>query len=276
MDDIKDDDTRNNDTDNGGTDNGGTDNGGANNGGANNGVLDLAHVYALDAVDEGQRNEIRAAVRNAPPHVRREFDVTVRIVHETMAAQSASTAIAPPDHLLGNILAALPPTETSGVPTPLSLDQARSRRRRRIAVAIGAAAAVVVLAVGGVTVAQQFRSESGEPVPAQILAADDVRTSVTPIAGGGSATVVFSKDVDAGVLVMNDVTPPSPGTVYQMWLLGPSHDPVSAGVMDASAVAPSTTAVISGIDQSNALGFSVEPPGGSTQPTDIFATVNLG
>ncbi|AOW94129.1 anti-sigma factor [Rhodococcus sp. WMMA185] len=255
--------------------NGNARNGDARNDETENGALDLAHVYALDAVDEEQRKEIRAAVVSAPPHVRREFDDTVRTIHETMAVQSASTAVDPPEHLLGNILAALPPTETSGIPTPLSLDQARARRRRRIAVAVSAAAAAVVLAVGGVTVAEQFRSEPGQPVPAQILAADDVRTSVTPIAGGGSATVVFSKDVDAGVLVMNDVTPPAPGTVYQMWLLGPSHDPVSAGIMDASAVAPSTTAVVSGIDQSTALGFSVEPPGGSTEPSDIFATVTL-
>ncbi|MBC2640122.1 MULTISPECIES: anti-sigma factor [unclassified Rhodococcus (in: high G+C Gram-positive bacteria)] len=237
-------------------------------------ILDLAQVYALDAVDDQQRLDIDAAVRQAPPHMRREFDIAVRGVHETMAAQSASTAVDPPAHLLGRILDALP--ETTAAPAPVSLDAARARKRKRLLTALGAAAAVVVLAVGGITVAQQLQSEEGQPVPAQILAADDVRTAVAPIAGGGSATVVFSKEVDAGVLVMNDVPPPAPGSAYQIWLLGPTHEPVSAGVMEADDVAPSTTAVVNDIDQSTALGFSVEPPGGSTQPTgDIFATVNL-
>ncbi|PQP22640.1 anti-sigma factor [Rhodococcus opacus] len=237
-------------------------------------ILDLAQVYALDAVDDQQRREIDTAVQSAPPDVRLEFDTAVRGVHETMAAQSASTAVEPPDYLLGRILDALP--GTAAAPAPIALDEVRARKRTRLVAALSAAAAVIVLAVGGITVAQQLQSEDGQPVPAQILAADDVRTAVAPIAGGGSATVVYSKDVDAGVLVMNDVPPPAPGSVYQMWLLGPSHEPVSAGIMEADDVSPSTTAVVNDIDQSTELGFSVEPPGGSTQPTgDIFATVNL-
>ena len=237
-------------------------------------ILDLAQVYALDAVDDQQRHEIDTAIQSAPPHIRLEFDNAVRGVQETMAAQSASTAVDPPDYLLGRILDALP--GTASAPTPVALDEVRARRRRRLLGALSAAAAVIVLAVGGITVAQQLQSDETQPVPAQILAADDVRTAAAPIAGGGSATVVYSKDVDAGLLVMNDVPPPEPGSVYQMWLLGPSHEPVSAGIMEADDVAPSTTAVVNDIDQSTALGFSVEPPGGSTQPTgDIFATVNL-
>ncbi|MCQ4121136.1 anti-sigma factor [Rhodococcus tibetensis] len=235
-----------------------------------NPLLDHAPVYALDAVDTGQRRQIDTAVRDASPQVRDEFADAVRGVRETMAAQSSSTAVEPPAHLIGRILESLP-----AATAPVSLDSARGRRRNRLIAALAAAAAVVVLAVGGVTVAQRFLDDSGQPVPAQILAADDVRTAVAPIAGGGSATVVFSKDVDAGVLVMNDVAPPAPGSVYQMWLLGPSHEPVSAGIMDADAVSPSTTAVVRGIDQSTTLGFSVEPAGGSPQPTNIFATISL-
>ncbi len=125
-----------------------------------------------------------------PPDVRLDFDTAVRGVHETMAAQSASTAVEPPDYLLGRILDALP--GTAAAPAPIALDEVRARKRRRLVAALSAAAAVIVLAVGGITVAQQLQSEDGQPVPAQILAADDVRTAVAPIAGGGSATVVYS------------------------------------------------------------------------------------
>jgi anti-sigma-K factor RskA len=87
--------------------------------------------------------------------------------------------------------------------------------------------------------------------------------------------VVFSREKNAGVLVMNNVTPPAPGTVYQMWLIG-DKGPESAGTMDAKAVAPSTTAVLPDLGSSKALAFTVEPPGGSAQPTsEPFANLSL-
>ncbi len=87
--------------------------------------------------------------------------------------------------------------------------------------------------------------------------------------------MVFSREKNAGVLVMNNVTPPKPGTVYQMWLIRPSG-PKSAGTMDAAAVAPSTTAVLPDLGDSKALAFTVEPPGGSAQPTSApFAELPL-
>ncbi|HZU47391.1 MAG TPA: anti-sigma factor, partial [Mycobacterium sp.] len=71
---------------------------------------------------------------------------------------------------------------------------------------------------------------------------------------------------NAGVLVMNNVPPPSPGSVYQMWLLD-THGPTSAGTMDTKAVAPSTTAVLPNLGNSTALAFTVEPGNGSPRPT---------
>ena len=53
-----------------------------------------------------------------------------------------------------------------------------------------------------------------------MLAADDVRTVSGAMPAGGTATVVYSREKNAGVLVMNNVPPPSSGTVYQMWLMG--------------------------------------------------------
>ena len=95
-----------------------------------------------------------------------------------------------------------------------------------------------------------------------MFAARDVRTVSGALPAGGTATVVYSREKNAGVLVMNDVPPPSPGTVYQMWLMGDNGAKL-AGTMDAKSVAPSTTAVILDIGKSNALAFSVEPSHGS-------------
>lgn len=246
-------------------------------------LLDVAAAYALHAVDDAERQAIERARAAAEPAARAEFDALVRGYRETMAAQSAATAIAPPAHVLDAVLAAVqkpavqkPADELANRPVaePISLADARRRRRNSWVAGLSAAAAVVAIAVAGVTVAQ-WPSSPDTPVSAEVLAAPDVRTSSAPIPGGGTATVVFSKDVNAGVLVMNDVTPPAPGTVYQIWLTGPDHAPVSMGTMGPDSVTPSTQASLTGLDSSTALGFSVEPPGGSAQPTEVFASIPL-
>ena len=97
------------------------------------------------------------------------------------------------------------------------------------------------------------------------MAAPDVRTVSRQLASG-TATVLFSRDMNAGVLVMNNVPPPTQGTVYQMWLLG-DKGPTSAGTMNAAAVAPSTTDMLTNLGNSSALAVTVEPGNGSAQPT---------
>ena len=96
----------------------------------------------------------------------------------------------------------------------------------------------------------------------QVFAAPDVRTVSGPIPGGGTATLVFSHEKDAGVLVMNNVAAAAarhrvPDVAARRGI------PKSAGTMDAKAVAPSTTAVLPDLGTSRALAFTVEPGSGS-------------
>jgi len=77
------------------------------------------------------------------------------------------------------------------------------------------------------------------------------------------------------VLLMNNVPPPSQGTVYQMWLVG-DKGPQSAGTMNAAAITPSTTHTFTSLQNSSVLAFTVEPGDGSPQPTGkIFAKLPL-
>ena len=138
-----------------------------------------------------------------------------------------------------------------------------------------AGAASLVIGLGALGVGLALRPAQTPSTAEQVFAAPDVRTVSGEIPGGGIATVVFSRERDSGVLVMNNVPPPQPGTVYQMWLVD-ADGAHSAGTMDAGAVAPSTTAVIPDLGSSNALAFTVEPPGGSPQPTSpVFAELPL-
>jgi anti-sigma-K factor RskA len=213
-------------------------------------LLDMATPYALDAVSDAERREVERQLAAAPAPVAAAFNDEVRIVREAMAVVSTASAAEPPDRLRTAVLAA---TEA---------DRSSNSRWRTIALA-AAAAVVIGLAAFGVGFA--LRPSAAPTVAEQVLAAPDVRT-VSGQLGAGTATVMFSRDRNAGVLVMNNVAPPSPGSVYQMWLIG-AHGPTSAGTMDTKTVAPSTTAVISSLESSNALAFTVEPGAGSPRPT---------
>ena len=219
-------------------------------------LITVATPYALHAVPDAEIAEIDRRVAAAAADVARAFDEEVRAVRETMAVVSAATAIDPPDRLRGRILADVqssPATE-------------QRRRIRPWQATVLAAAAAVVIGLGALGVAIALRPTPAPSTAEQVFSAPDVRTVSGQIPTGGTATVVFSRDKNAGVLVMNNVAPPQPGTVYQMWLIDPKG-PHSAGTMAANNVAPSTTAVLSDLGDSQALAFTVEPPGGSAQPT---------
>lgn len=237
----------------------------------NTDLLDLATPYALHAVSIDERFEIERWLATAPPEVADAFTDEVRSVQETMAVLSAGTATEPPAHLRDNVLAMV-------ADDPVR-DLGSARRRRggesRWRTAVLAAAAVAVVGLGALGAGLALRPAVSPTTADQVFAAPDVQTVSGAIPGGGTATVVFSKERDAGVLVMNDVAPPKPGTVYQMWLVG-SDGPHSAGTMDDKAISPSTTAVLSDIGTSQALAFTVEPPGGSQRPTSpAFAELPL-
>jgi anti-sigma-K factor RskA len=222
-------------------------------------LLELATPYALNAISDSERAAIDRQLAAAPTTVAGAFGDEVRAVRETMALVSAATAAEPPDRLRAAVLAGA------------QSDTAR-RSRWRTAVLGAAAAIVVALAAFGAGLALR-----PTPTPAtaeQIMAAPDVR-SVSADVAGGKATVVFSRDKNAGMLLLNNVPPPSLGTVYEMWLVG-DKGPVSAGTMDTAAVTPSTTHMFTDLGHSSVLAFTVEPGNGSPQPTGkIFAKLSL-
>jgi anti-sigma-K factor RskA len=222
-------------------------------------LLELATPYALNAISDSERAAIDRQLAAAPTTVAGAFGDEVRVVRETMAVISAATAAEPPDRVRATLLAGI------------QADTAR-RSRWRTAVLAAAAAIVVALAAFGAGVA--LRPPPTPTTAEQIMAAPDVRTVSADVAGG-KATVVFSRDRNAGMLLMNNVPPPSLGTVYQMWLVG-DKGPVSAGTMDTAAVTPSTTHMFADLGNSSVLAFTVEPGNGSPQPTGkIFAKLSL-
>ena len=224
-------------------------------------LADLAVPYALHAVSDQERDDIETRLAAVDSDRAGGFYGEVRAVREALAVLSCLTTVEPPTELRDRILAAARPTASTAV--------------RRWPTTVLAAAAAVAIGLGAVGVGIALRPASAPSTEQQIFAAPDVRTVSGELPAGGTATLVFSRDEHAGVLVMNNVPPPTAGTVYQMWLID-SAGARSAGTMDTAAVAPSTTAVLPELGESTELAFTVEPGTGSAQPTgEVFARLPL-
>lgn len=222
-------------------------------------LLALATPYALHAVSDSERVEIERRVSAASVTLAEAFHAEVRGVRETMAVVSAATAVEPSPGLRRRVLAAVGP-------------QQQHQPRWRTAGLVAAAALAVAVAFGaGLT----LRPTAPPPSAEQVFTASDVRTVSTAIPVGGTATVVYSREKNTAVLVMNNINPPAADTVYQMWLIE-DQQPKSAGILAPPAVGPSTTAVIHDLGNASVLAFTVEPGNGSPQPTgQIFASLAL-
>ena len=218
-------------------------------------LLELATPYALNAISDTERATVDRGLAAAPTPIVDSFNDEVRAVRETMAIVSAVTSAEPPPELRSAVLAAVQ-------------SERPSQLRLRTALLAAAAAIIVGLAAFGIGIA--FRPASTPNMTEQIMAAPDKRTVSEQLAGG-TATVVFSREINAGIVTVNHVPPPSQGTVYQMWLID-DKGPVSAGTIDAAEVAPSTTHLLRDIGKSGMLAFTVEPGHGSVKPTGTIIT----
>ncbi|MFE7174549.1 anti-sigma factor domain-containing protein [Streptomyces sp. NPDC057616] len=134
-------------------------------------------------------------------------------------------------------------------------------------------AAATVLGAG--TVWQHQRAEDADARAGRIeqkardvsavLTAPDARTRTARLAGGAGGTVVVSHALDRAVFLASDMAAPPPGKVYQLWFddAGRMRD---AGLMDPHL---STQAVVlrGAVDGASGVGVTVEPAGGSGEPT---------
>ncbi|MBB1023023.1 anti-sigma factor, partial [Dietzia sp. DQ12-76] len=111
---------------------------------------------------------------------------------------------------------------------------------------------------------------------ASLLTAPDLEISRGQVGGTGSATVLASRSADMAVISMTGIPEPAEGRAYQLWLMGPDHDPIPAGTMESGEVGPSPSAELSGIRGSAQIGITEEPAGGSPAPTgDVLLALDL-
>ncbi|GAB3887464.1 anti-sigma factor [Terrabacter terrigena] len=150
-------------------------------------------------------------------------------------------------------------------------DELGERRRSRSARLgrgwrlVVAAATVAVLAIGGFTVWRQVNTDPTRVIADQVLAAPDATSTAKRFPDGSTATVWRSESLHRAVIVTSKMADAPNGKVYQLWLQDPTGHMASAGVMPPG---PDQVVVLEGdASKAKGAGITVEPPGGSGQPT---------
>lgn len=230
----------------------------------------LVGPYVLDALDERERAEFEG-------HLEHCEDCRREVLELRETAALLGNAQAGPD--VSELKSAVMEQVARTPQLPPRVQRLGGRRVGRSLgwIAAAAAAVVALVLVGNVREQQQTIAAMNEHTAEvmSLLTAQDAK--VMPLAlPEGSSTVVVSMQRDEAMVLAHDLDVPGDGSVYQTWAYDDAGNPTPAGTWmpDSSGqvAAPVTTA----LDDCRMLSVTVEPKGGSSQPTSApLAMVQL-
>ena len=250
-------------------------------------IEDLFPLYALGALTDEERMQVDAYVASAP-------DAEARLAELIRAASALPYAAEPVDPSPEvkqavmervNADARARSAAARRNPLPRLWDAVRLRLRARWVMPV--AAGLSVLAAGAAFAWAVSLNGEVARLRAQLaalqrdlaqqrqtlaqIAAPNVRTMA--IAGtehqpAARGQLVADPRSTSAVLVVSGLLPLNPGQVYQFWLIR-GESPVSAGVFSVDEEGRAVLSVTSTdtLGSFDAMGVSIEPEGGSPQPT---------
>lgn len=228
----------------------------------------LAAAYALDAVEPDEARRFEAHLRSCD-----RCAAEVREFRTTAAELAGAASTAPPNGLRDRVLGEVattrqrPPLLTSPAPTPWRRTSSpASTPRWRLGLVAAAAAVLAVVLGAGVIVRDVVAQRDEARELAAVLAAPDAR--FVPLDGpeGPTVRVVWSASAGAAVVVGADLPDPGPDRVYELWALA-DDGPRPAALFDPDADGRVEQRLDLPAEPTGGWGVTVEPDGGSPQPT---------
>jgi anti-sigma-K factor RskA len=257
---------------------------------------DLSGAYALDALTPAEAAEFEHYLARSE-----EARVEAAELSDTAVALGLATQpVQPSAGLKADLMARLastpqlPPIAAPAAPSasdvpsapaaPLASDvpsasaaslgpaegRARLRWFQRPAVLAGSLAAALALFFGGLFVGQAINTNDFEQQQAAALAdinaAPDAQRASTVTVEGQPATLVWSGELGLSALLIEDLPPLPEGKDYQLWYMNPDGA-FSAGTFDSSGDGTVWRVLEGTMKAGDQVGVTVEPDGGSTEPT---------
>lgn len=228
----------------------------------------LTGAYAVDALDDLERARFERHLAECE-----DCRAEVAELRETAALLAETSATEPPASLRESVLAGISqvrplPPEVKTSADLVAPDAPRSTAGgRRWMPFLVAAALAVVLGVGAAVVQPWRSDETPRRLTAaeQVLQAPDAQEVFLDLGEAGRATVTRSKAEDKAVITTEDMVAAPEGKDYELWFMSPDEEFTSAGLMPD--LADQTVVLDGSAADAAAVGITVEPDGGSEQPT---------
>lgn len=231
-------------------------------------VHTLTGAYAVDAIAGRERERFEHHLQRCQPCERE-----VRGLQETATRLATAVALAPPEHLKEQVLAAVartrqlsPAADSRHLPRPMPA----AGLLRRVALPMAAACLIVAVVLGvllGISRSQLGVATARQRAIAAVLAAPDARLIREPVSVGGMATVVASASQHRFVFASSGLPVLASGRVYELWVMGPGNRAVRVGLLARLADGKTVPVLAGGLGLGDRVGVTVEPAGGTSRPT---------
>lgn len=221
----------------------------------------LTGAYALDALDEDERRAFVAHLEGCET-----CSAEVEGLRATGAMLGFVAASGVPSSFRDSVMAEVRTTRQLTPRASQATDDGRvlpllrrARTTSRALLAVAAALLVVAGTLAGIAVREQRQADQARQVAAAVSAvigAPDARR----IEGGGAARVYLSPSQGKAVFVGQRLPATDAEHVLQLWVL-------DGGARSVGIIRGSTALLATGVRPGAKLGVTVEPEGGSKQPT---------
>lgn len=248
-------------------------------------------AYVLHALPEEERREFEAHLAGC-----RQCQEEVAELRATTALLGRMTAEHPPASLRDQVLSQV--ADTPQEPRPRKGTRVRRRgpaRSLRLALAASVAVALVCLGLAGwqrqeasdardhahqveeqaaqvqaqahEAQAHARQTEAAQKNVTKVLTASDVRLQTQALSDGATASVTFSRSEGSATLAVAGLPALPAGRTYAAWFME-DGTPVPAGLLTGDP-GRRVTLLEGALDNADAVALSVEPAGGSPQPTTV-------
>jgi anti-sigma-K factor RskA len=186
----------------------------------------------------------------------------------TSAVLGRAVALPAPAGLRDRVFDEIGRTAQESAAIPIT--RARTIGRRRFTIAVVAAASAAVLAGSGALVYEtkqsSDRAAATDRAIARIMSATDARANTVPVTSGGTALLVSSPEQRRAVLVVHYLQALPGSKTYELWMMsGNAARP--AGLLRPDHLGHYGARLLTVSGGADRVGLTVEPAGGSPQPT---------
>ena len=234
-------------------------------------VHELSGAYALDALDDAERERFERHLQRCPACAD-----DVRQMTSTATAMAMAVTAEPPPGLKERVLAAAATTPQLPPLPPAAAARRRHGRRLtrsdwfpRLALGLAAAGVAAAVALAVVTVSTQNRLNTVQAQNQQIaavLSAPDAQIATGTSSTGGTATVVLSYAEQKMIFTSSGLPALPNAKVYELWLLS-TGSARPAGLLPQPTDGKTAPVLAAGLTSADKVGVTVEPAGGTSSPT---------